>query len=140
MVGDGTMKVVKLKGPVVTAIVASLAMAGVVGAFVSNSSPYVTIAQARQTGGDSLHLAGEMEKGSFTRHMDTGHITFNLKDKDGAVVTVEHVGSQPASLLDADKLVAIGAMRGNRFVSRDLLVKCPTKYDEKKADPLASRS
>lgn len=130
------MKVVKLKGPVVTAIVASLAMAGVVGAFVNNASPYVTVAQARHTEGDSLHLAGVMEKDSFGRDFKNGHITFRLKDKDGAIIQVEHVGPQPGSLQQADKIVAIGSIQGDHFVSHDLLVKCPSKYDEKKADPL----
>ena len=74
------MKVVKLKGPVVTAVVASLAMAGVVGAFASNASPYVTVAQARHTGGDSLHLSGVLVKGSCGTSLASGHTQFTLKD------------------------------------------------------------
>lgn len=128
------MKVVKLKGPVVTAIIASLAMAGVVGAFMSNASPYVTVAQAKVTGGDNLHLAGVLQKQTVKQDITNGHISFDLKDADGATIRVEHVGSRPASLLDADKVVAVGSLQGGRFVSRDLLVKCPSKYDEKKSD------
>ena len=133
------MKVVKAKGPLVTAVVAGLAMVGVVGAFASNASPYVTVAQARTVGGDSLHLAGTLVKGSCQRDFSSGRMTFRLKDKEGAVVEVEHHGTVPASLLEATQVVAIGAMRGPRFVSNDLLVKCPSKYDEKTPDPLAAK-
>lgn len=134
------MKVVKLKGPVVTALVASLAMAGVVGAFMSSASPYVTVAQARQRGGDRLHVAGVLVKDSCVPDMKTGHLFFRLTDSDGTTIEVEHTGTRPASLLQADKVVAIGAIRGDRFVSRDLLVKCPSKYEEKDKDPLRSRA
>jgi cytochrome c-type biogenesis protein CcmE len=136
------MKFVKLKGPVVTAVVAGLAMTGVVGAFMSNASPYVTVAQARTNGGDNLHLAGVLQKESYHQDIANGHITFNLKDTDGATILVEHVGVRPPSLLEADKVVAVGALspKKDRFVSHDLLVKCPSKYDEKKPDPLAQRS
>ena len=54
---------------------------------------------------------------------------------------VEHLGVPPASLLEADKVVAIGAMAPDgHFVSRELLVKCPSKYDDKPKDPLARRA
>ena len=131
------MKFVKLKGPVVTAVVASLAMAGVVGAFMSNASPYVTVAQAKSTGGDNLHLVGVLQKETFRQDITNGHITFDLKDTDGKTIQVEHIGSRPASLMDADKVVAIGSIKGDRFVSHDLLVKCPSKYDEKKTNTVA---
>lgn len=62
---------------------------------------------------------------------------FRLRDEDGEVVEVEHVGMPPATLLEADKVVAIGAMRRDRFVSREILVKCPSKYGEKPRNPMA---
>ena len=132
------MKAVKRKGPVVTAMIAALAMAGVVGAFVSNANPYVTISEARTVGGDSLHLLGTLVKDTDRFDPATGYTTFELKDSDGNVVEVEHHGARPNTLLEADKIVAIGSLRQGRFVSNDILTKCPTKYEEKPKDPLAS--
>ena len=131
-----------LKGPLVTAVVASLAMAGVVGAFVCNASPYVTIAQAKKAGGDALHLAGVLVKDApCGKSFATGHLEFTLRDEDGATIKVEHVGVQPASLMEADKLVAVGAMKGDRFVSSEILTKCPSKYEEgKPRNPLARKA
>ncbi len=132
------MKAVKLKGPVVTAVVAALAMAGVVGAFVSNASPYVTIAQAKTVGGDSLHLLGTLVKETCKLDFKTGHTFFKLKDSDGSVVETELLGAKPNTLEEADKIVAIGSLHDGRFIAHDLLTKCPTKYEEKSKDPLAS--
>ena len=132
------MKAVKLKGPVVTAVVAALAMAGVVGAFVSNASPYVTVAQARTVGGDSLHLLGTLVKDTYRLDLKTGHTLFSLKDTDGAVAQVEYFGPKPNTLEEAEKIVAIGSLQDGRFVAHDLLTKCPSKYDDKPKNPLAS--
>ena len=136
------MEVVALtKGPLVTALVAGLSMAGVVGAFVSSANPYVTVAQARHNGGDGLHLAGVLVKGSCGTSLTTGRTEFTLRDKEGQTVRVEHYGVPPPTLLDADKVVAIGTMRPDgHFVSHDLLVKCPTKYEEKPKNPLGRAS
>ena len=129
------MKAVMVKGPVVTAVVAFLAMAGVVGAFMSGGSRYVDIAEAKELGGDSLHLAGVIKDHLTQTDPTTKHILFTLTDKTGANCKVEHVGIRPASLMDADKVVAVGSFHDGKFVSRELLVKCPSKYDEKDKDP-----
>lgn len=116
-------------GPIVTAIVATLAMSGVVAAFMSGSSPYVTIAQAKTSTSDRLHLAGDLDKSSIHTDVLKHELTFRLKDEHGDSVTVVHEGDPPANMGDATKVVAIGKMQGDRFVSQDLLIKCPSKYE-----------
>lgn len=117
------------KGPVVTAVVALLAMAAVIGAFATNASPYVTIAQARQTSGDHLHLAGDLLKKTIVQDVKHQTLKFQLRDQDGAVVTVVHRGEMPANLDEANRIVAVGGMQGDQFVSHQLIVKCPSKYE-----------
>lgn len=117
------------KGPVVTAIIATLALSGVVVAFMQNASPYVTIAQARQTTADHLHLAGNLDKSSISNDLINHRLTFKLKDVDGDVVTVVHSGDPPGNMGDATQVVAIGQMKGDVFYSDKLLVKCPSKYE-----------
>jgi cytochrome c-type biogenesis protein CcmE len=116
-------------GKSITIVVVVLALFAVITAFMSNASPYVTIAQAKTASGDRLHLAGDIIKPSvhddYSRHV----LTFQLRDQDGAIVTVEHTGEPPANMGEATKVVAIGRMKGDRFVSDQLLVKCPSKYE-----------
>jgi cytochrome c-type biogenesis protein CcmE len=114
-------------GAVVTVVVAVLALVGVVAAFTTNSSPYVTIQQARTVSGDRLHVEGDIDKSSV--HIDAlRHVmTFDIRDKTG-LLHIVHVGEFPANMSEANKVVAIGSMKGNDFISEQLLVKCPSKY------------
>jgi cytochrome c-type biogenesis protein CcmE len=120
------------KGPVITAVVALIAMAGVVIAFMSNASPYVTIAQAKSAPGDRLHLAGDIVKSSVKNDLVHHALSFQVKDQNGDVVTVMHRGEPPQNMSEATKVVAIGKMEGDNFVSDQLLVKCPSRYEEKR--------
>jgi cytochrome c-type biogenesis protein CcmE len=58
-------------------------------------------------------------------------ISFRLKDKEGSVVTVVYSGPPQSNLAEATQVVAIGAMKDGKFVSDQLLVKCPSKYEGK---------
>lgn len=129
-----------MKGPVVTTVVALAAMVGVVGAFMSSASPYVTIAQARASKGDRLHLIGDIVKDTVSTDLATHTLSFRLKDPTGAVVQVKHLGEPPANMGSATRLVAVGSMHGDEFVSEQLLLKCPSKYEgETKLSNLAQR-
>ncbi len=116
-------------GPIVTAIVAMLALAAVVAAFMSNASPYVTIAQAKSNSGTRLHLAGDILKPTVNTDIVNHALTFDVKDKNGDVITVKHVGEPPTNMNEATEVVAIGKMEGDYFLSEKLLVKCPSRYE-----------
>lgn len=118
-------------GPIITAVVTLLAMTGVVVAFMSNASPYVTVAEARQSAGDRLHLLGTLDKSSIRMDFAKHVLKFNLKDPKGEVATVRYMG-EPQSLQTATEVVAIGKMQDGEFVSEQLLLKCPSKYEEDK--------
>ncbi len=118
-----------MKGPVITSIVALIAMGGVVAAFVSNSSPYVTVAQAKQVRGDRMHLAGDIVKGTVLTNVKTGKVKFQVKDANGEVMDVVFQGEIPGNLDAATKVVAIGGIEGDHFSSKQLLLKCPSRYE-----------
>ena len=120
------------KGPVITAIFTVLALVAVVTAFVTQASPYVTIAQAKQSSDAQLHLAGDVVPDTLRN--DTRHhlLTFQLKDQKGDVILVKHNGEIPADLDQVKKVVAIGGVKNGEFQSTKLLVKCPSKYEAEK--------
>lgn len=117
------------KAPLITAIVAILALAGVLVAFVNNASVFVTVAQAKVSSGDRLQLYGEIVKDSVTHDLTDKAILFRLKDPTGATVMVRHVGEPPENMATATHIVAVGSMKGNEFLSTQLLIKCPSKYE-----------
>ncbi|MBX3120220.1 MAG: cytochrome c maturation protein CcmE [Fimbriimonadaceae bacterium] len=115
------------KGAIVSIILGTLAMGGMVFAFLSQASPYVTIAEARSTQGDSLHVPGDIVKETFQQNVKDQTATFDIIDEKGDRVTV--ISQEvPANMGSATKVVAIGKMSGEVFHARKLLVKCPTKY------------
>jgi cytochrome c-type biogenesis protein CcmE len=123
----------RLSGAIITGIIATLAMGGVVAAFMTNASPYVTVAEAKQSKNDSMHLAGSLLKETVRTDPRNGQISFKLKDDTGAVAQIVYTGSQPGNLMEATKVVAIGGMQGDVFKAHQLLVKCPSKYETEQA-------
>ena len=119
----------RIPGAVITGIVATLAMVGVLAAFMGNASPYVTVAQAKQLHNDGLHLAGDLVKDSIQTDPSSGHISFRLKDQAGDVANVVYTGSTPGNLSEATKVVAVGGMDHDVFQAHQLLIKCPSKYE-----------
>jgi cytochrome c-type biogenesis protein CcmE len=121
-----------LKGSVITALVATASIGVVMTTFLKNASPYVTMAQAMKINDDRLHLAGDLLKDSIHNDLTDHTLRFKLRDSDGTVVQVIHKGEMPANLAEATKVVAIGGVEGKNFVSTQLLVKCPSKYEADK--------
>lgn len=123
----------KNTGAIVSGIVALLALAGLTMAFLNSASPYVTYAEAKTIQGDSLHLAGDLVKGSIKGDLSQTKVRFMLKDTDGEAVNVVYEGAPPSNLSEATRVVAIGKLSGQEFIAHKLLVKCPSKYEGEKA-------
>jgi cytochrome c-type biogenesis protein CcmE len=121
------------KGLVISIIVAALAMTGMLAAFLTSASPYVTIAEARKLKADNLHIVGDLDKSTLTTRLQEGEVRFAMTDEKGARMNVIYKGSAPANMGEATKVVVIGGFRGDEFLARNILVKCPSKYQGKKA-------
>jgi len=120
------------KGPILTALFTIVALAAVVTAFVTQASPYVTIAQAKQSSDTQLHLAGDVVENTMHNDPMRHLLSFKIKDQNGDVILVEHNGEVPAELDQVKKVVAIGGVKDGQFMSSKLLVKCPSKYEAEK--------
>lgn len=118
-------------GAAITILICVLALVGIVGAFLRTSSPYVTIAQARQNGETGLHLEGDILQSSVKTLGSKHLLTFNVRDVNGDTIEVEYTGAVPENFAEANKVVAVGQMKGDTFASERLLVKCPSKYEAK---------
>jgi cytochrome c-type biogenesis protein CcmE len=126
------------KGPIITGLVAAVALSAVVGAFLNNASPYAeTIAEARTSRDDRLHLTGDIVPGTVRHDVKNHTIQFRLRDKSGEEISVVHRGDPPANMGEATKVVAVGQVKDGAFQSDKLLIKCPSKYEGEK--PTADR-
>jgi cytochrome c-type biogenesis protein CcmE len=117
-----------MKPGAVAAVVLTVAgLSAVVFAFVKNSSPYVTVAQAKESNRQSVHLSGDIDKTSVA--VGVGSVSFTITDKEGATARVVYTGPPPANMGEAKQVVAIGKMNGEVFEANKLLLKCPSKYE-----------
>lgn len=116
-----------------------VALSATVFAFLSNASPYVTVAQAQASKADNLHVAGDIDKTTLQVSNTVRECTFMITDESGDSLKI-HSTDVPANMGEATKVVAIGGMDGEIFKARKLLLKCPSKYEsEKEATQTARR-
>jgi cytochrome c-type biogenesis protein CcmE len=109
-----------------------------------NASSYVSFEEAfkmAESGDDSkIHVIGELTKNKqgdvvgvmYNPQVDPNYMEFTLtddKNKEHKVICV----NPPASMQDfykSEKVVVIGMAKGKDFVATEVLMKCPSKYEE----------
>ncbi len=119
---------------------------GIIITSAGDASQYVTYQQAQalaQKGEDSkVHVVGELtrnEQGEiigveYDPLKDPNFLAFNLIDENKQVFRVVCY-NPPPSMQDfkkSEKIVIIGKCKGQDFVASEILMKCPSKYEETK--------
>lgn len=93
------------------------------------------VAQAEQIGDRKVRINGAIVKDSLNFDPETLRLVFKLKDTKGPeLINVVYRGAPPDLIgEDGVTLVAEGSYdkKQNIFVSKRLLVKCPSKYEKK---------
>ena len=102
---------------------------GVFG-FQSGFRSYTTRVAEAVDSSRSVQLAGFL--GSTGEYDAEGRFTFLIQDEDGAMLKVISDDPRPANFEQAISIVAIGRydQAEQALVADDLLVKCPSKYQE----------
>ena len=91
-----------------------------------------TIAEAKQTDGTVLVYGYLHSKGQYDEQRGW---TFDIQDNDGSVMTVVSNEGKPGNFDDAIGVSAVGQYNAQTgaFEADNLLVKCPSKYQEAQA-------
>lgn len=107
-------------------IIAFTVWAGI--SFKSTLTPYVSIAEAKQSG-KTVQVKGErLDNGRFD--MDKNLFTFEIRDENGEKIRVIYDGAKPGNFDQASHVVCVGKYEKGVFVAKELLIKCPSKYQE----------
>jgi cytochrome c-type biogenesis protein CcmE len=127
---SSTMKFVL--GGVVVAVVIGVLIAT---SFSGSTSDYLSVAEIKALGADQARdsrVAGEIVPDSVNYSTRELHLTFAIQDDTGDLAISYH-GPQPDMLVDAVEAVVVGKYDvGNQvFEAEELLMKCPSKYEEK---------
>ncbi len=95
-------------------------------------TPYVPVKKAKSNAGKLVQIIGKLDPAKPLRHADKKFF-FSIIDDNNSKIDIEYNGVKPQNFERADQIVAIGKYNAERnvFVSDKLLVKCPSKYEEK---------
>ena len=120
------------KSYIIGAVVIIAAMVMAIYSFKSTLTAYVTVREARASK-RAVQVAGLVVKGTGKYDLENNNFVFTLREDGGAEMVVEYDGPRPGNFNEVNKVVAVGKYDPGRqvFAAREVLVKCPTKYEGK---------
>jgi cytochrome c-type biogenesis protein CcmE len=96
--------------------------------FGNSISTYVNFEQAE--GMNGAHVVGKWDNTKdYGFSMESKRFSFFMEDQDGNVRRVVYPKPKPNNFEQADQLVVIGEMEDGVFYANDMLMKCPSKYN-----------
>jgi cytochrome c-type biogenesis protein CcmE len=96
--------------------------------FGNSISTYVNFEQASDMEG--AHVVGTWDDSKdHGFSMETKQFSFYMKDETGNVRRVVFPHPKPNNFEQADRIVVIGEMQNDVFYANDMLMKCPSKYN-----------
>ena len=121
-----------LIGGVVVAVVIGVL---IVTSFSGSTSDYLKVAEIKSLGPEQTRnsrVSGEIVPNSVDWNTRELHLTFAIQDETGQLAISYH-GPQPDMLVDAVEAVVVGKYdpADQVFEAEELLMKCPSKYEEK---------
>jgi cytochrome c-type biogenesis protein CcmE len=134
------MKITHIIGIIVIAIAI-----GIIITSAGSASQYVNFKQAKEMAADGnsdkVHVVGELTKNAqgevigveYDPLKDANYLAFSVID-DKKMVQKVVCFNPPPSMKDftkSEKVVLIGKYKDGVFVASEILMKCPSKYEEK---------
>jgi len=107
----------------------------VVVSTMTDSSTYSDFAEAARKPGKELHIIGVLNRTKpleYDAQKNANRFSFYLIDDKGVEKKVVYHSAKPQDFEKSEKVVIIGSMKGDEFVAKSLLLKCPSKYNDKK--------
>jgi len=123
----------KIKIVIASVIVVVFIVVGFIS-FMDNKIEYASFNDAQKK------LKTVEVKGSWVKEKDarydasTNTFTFFMKDDNNTEMKVVFDGAKPNNFDIATMIVAKGKVKGDTFYARDILTKCPSKYEGKGED------
>jgi cytochrome c-type biogenesis protein CcmE len=97
--------------------------------FNKTIAPYVPFAEARASSG-AVQVAGFPDHQRARFDPSNGLFSFDMSDEEGDVMTVNFTGVKPGNFDQAEKVVVVGRYEDGALNASQILVKCPSKYDD----------
>ena len=124
------------KGHIIGIVVIAVAI-GAIMTTLSSSSTYASFTEAAKNPDDQFHVVGKQNKNKemvYNPQENPDLFTFYMVDNEGVEKKVMLQKSKPQDFEHSEQIVIIGKCNGNDFVANDILMKCPSKYNDGKPE------
>lgn len=117
-------------------IIGIIIIAVAIGAIVSSlaeSSTYGDFTEAFASPGTEIHVVGKLNKDKellYDPQTNPDVFGFYMIDNEGVEKQVKLLKSKPQDFEKSEQIVLIGKADGDAFVAREILMKCPSKYED----------
>ena len=106
---------------------------GVILSTFADSGTYASFSEAMQEPERKFQVVGQLSKDKellYNPEENANLFSFFLVDNDGTEKQVLFNGAKPQDFERSEQVVIKGKMRGDAFVAEEILMKCPSKYND----------
>jgi cytochrome c-type biogenesis protein CcmE len=131
------MKKIHILGIIIIAVAI-----GAIFTTLNNTSTYADFTEAANDPGSEFHVVGKLNKEKdavYEPKFDANLFTFYMIDNKGVECKVILHKNKPQDFERSEQIVLIGQMQGQAFEASDILMKCPSKYNDGKPEETASK-
>lgn len=117
----------------IIALVAVAIITGIIITTFSGSGTYSHFDEAFSHPGRDFHIIGTLNTDKpleYDSRIDHNLFAFYMYDQHGKESRVVYRGAKPQDFEKSEQVVIIGSADKNEFIAKQLLLKCPTKYNE----------
>lgn len=127
------MKKIHILGIIVIAVAI-----GVIFTSLKSSASYSDFMEAAQNPDTEYHVVGKLNKEvpvQYDPKINADQCSFLMTDNKGIEKRVILYKSVPQDFEKSEQIVLIGKMQGEEFHANDILMKCPSKYNDGTPQP-----
>lgn len=120
-------------GVIIIAVIVIISTTGGASSYVDFKTAQEMVAKDASK---PIHIVGQLktdEEGEFIGIQEAPNklnFTFVMVDENGGEETVFYNNPMPADFLKSEQVVVVGQYIDNQFVADNVLLKCPSKYQE----------
>ena len=121
-----------MKKTYIIAIVLIAIAIGVIFSSVADSSTYADFDTATKNMGKEYHVVGKLNKDKaleYNPQIDVNLFSFYLIDNNGKEMRVVYHNTKPQDFEKSEQIVVVGKIADNCFEAENILMKCPSKYN-----------
>jgi cytochrome c-type biogenesis protein CcmE len=108
---------------------------GVIITSLKNTTSYADFSEATANPDKEYHVVGKLNKEKpqvYDPQINPDEFTFTMVDNKGVEKQVVLHKNKPQDFERSEQIVLIGKMKGEAFHANDILMKCPSKYNDGK--------